>query len=104
MSADEQDWLQAFVAFVSDETGVDNTSGEIAIDGIVENTITLVMTNSINCVTVNPNTEFYQIETIGDISNLLEISIDNLMEGDFIDVSGDLVGECIQAQTVIKES
>lgn len=102
----EDSWLQAFVAFVSEDTGNDNASGEIRMDdGIVENTINLIDDGdpvTFECVEVNPNTAFYQTEVVDDVSNLLEIDFEALMEGDLIDVSGDLVAECIQARTIVK--
>ncbi len=99
----EPDWLQSFVVFVSDENGSEETKGVIAaIDGDV---ITLDSGPDVTCIVTNANTNFFDVAgNSGEVAESGTIELTDLMEGNAIDAVGDRVGDCIQAETVVRET
>lgn len=97
----DPDWLQSFFAVVGEEGSIDSTSGVIdVIDGSL---IMLTGASGAACVVTTADTEFYSIEMGGEITDTSPISLLDLLDGQTIDASGDQVGDCIQADTVIYE-
>ena len=99
----EPDWLQSFVVFVSDENGSEETNGVIAaIDGDV---ITLDSGPDVTCIVTNANTNFFDVAgNSGEVAESGTIELTDLTEGNAIDAVSDRVGDCIQAETVVRET
>jgi len=101
----DPDWIQAFIAFSAGTQSNDSVSGTIADMGINDDVITLFEVDPMTptCVVTSATTLFYSIETDAGVSESSEILLSDLADGDEVDASGDLVGDCLQATTVIRE-
>ena len=66
--------------------------------------ITLIGPPDSTCVVTDADTEFFDIVTGGDITDTSEITLADILDGNTIEASGDRVGDCIQADTVIREA
>jgi hypothetical protein len=98
----DPDWLQAFVVFVSNGEPSDETSG--MIDSIDGDMITLIAGPDVTCIVSTANTDFFDVVAGGDITEVSAIEITDLMANDAIDAAGDRVGNCIHADTIVRET
>jgi hypothetical protein len=104
------DWIQAFIAFTTGATETDSLVG--TVNGVATDTqvITLQEANPVNdavanaCIVATADTDFYRIETSGDITAASTITIADLLPLDTIYASGQYIGDCLQATTVIQET
>ncbi len=97
----DPDWLQAFVTFLGGLGSNETTGGMVT--GITGGTLTLDTTTAPACVVTSADTEFYEITSGGGITETSRITLADITSGTTIEASGDRVGDCIQASTVIVE-